>query len=164
MADGSRAPRKMPVQKPGKSRQDYATDRAFIAAVIQRFGPLAWDLAAHAENAVCDRWIGEQQDSLALEWHRLSPGGWLWLNPEFSKIEPWAKKCAAEASKGARILFLTPAAVGAEWYRQHVAPNAYTLALNPRLTFVGESTPYPKDCMLSVFCAGLRGFDVWRWR
>lgn len=163
MADGSRAPRKMPAQKPGRSRQTYGTPRPFLEAVAKRFGEWpSWDLAADESNHVCDLWIGEKQDSLTVDWHTL--GGLLWLNPPFADIDPWAKKCAAEAAKGARILLLTPAAVGAEWYRQHVAPNAYTLALNPRLTFVGERAPYPKDCMLSVFFAGLRGFDVWRWR
>lgn len=158
-----RGTRPMPAQKPGKSRQDYGTDRRLIAAVTRRFGPIKWDLAASAENAVCDLWIGEEQDSLVQEWHRLSPG-LCWLNPPFGDIDPWAKKCAAEAAKGARILLLTPAAVGAEWFREHVEPHAYTLALNPRLIFEGETAPYPKDCALSYFHAGLRGFAVWRWR
>jgi phage N-6-adenine-methyltransferase len=162
MADGSAKRRTMPAQKPGESKQDYGTDPLLLAAVRRRFGRLAWDLAAHASNAVCDLWIGEHQNSLVQEWHRLD--GLLWLNPPFSRIDPWAKKCAIEAAKGARILLLTPAAVGSEWFREHVAPNAYTLALNPRLTFVGETDPYIKDCQLSYFHAGLRGFDVWRWK
>jgi phage N-6-adenine-methyltransferase len=134
----------------------------FLDAVEKRFGKISWDLAASQTNAVCDLWIGEKQNSLLQDWHRLH--GLLWLNPPFADIAPWAKKCALEAAKGARIVLLIPAAVGSEWFREHVHPHAFTLALNPRLTFSGETTPYPKDCMLSVFSAGIRGFDVWRWR
>jgi hypothetical protein len=37
------------------------------------------------------------------------------------------------------------------------------LPLNPRLTFVGEKDPYPKDLMLSCFGFGVTGCKQWRW-
>ena len=42
----------VPIQKPGRSRQDYGTPPEFLAAVVARFGPLAFDLAASRDNAV----------------------------------------------------------------------------------------------------------------
>ena len=33
------------------NKQDYATPADFMAAVTARFGPIAFDLAAHASNA-----------------------------------------------------------------------------------------------------------------
>ena len=158
----------MPAQKPGTSRQDFATPAAFIEAVERRFGQLAWDLAAHAENSKCGlRYFGpgsaHGEDSLAVGWSSFLQIGTLWLNPPFGKIDPWAVKCAAEAPKRhGLILMLTPASVGANWFAANVQGKAYVLALSPRLSFDGKA-PFPKDCVLSVWGHGLRGFDTWRW-
>lgn len=40
-----------PIQKPGRSKQDYGTPWEFIRAVERRWGKLHVDLAAHSENA-----------------------------------------------------------------------------------------------------------------
>jgi phage N-6-adenine-methyltransferase len=156
-------PKTMPRQKRGESRQDYATDRSFIDAVQARFGELSFDLAAIADNTVVPgAYFDEQRNSLSQSWHLIS--GVLWLNPPFSNIAPWARKCALEARQGARILFLTPASVGSDWFEKHVHRHAFVLALTSRLRFVGAKDPYPKDCMLSVYGQGINGFDTWKWR
>ena len=153
----------MPQQKPGRSKQDYQTPADLMAAVVKRFGFLQCDLAATEETARCSRFISPEQDSLKTAWD-ISTGRYQWLNPPFADIAPWAEKCMKEAERGAWILLLTPASVGSEWFRKYIHRNALVLALNPRLTFVGETTPYPKDCMISVFCERMTGFDVWRWK
>ncbi len=143
----------------GKSRTDYATPWPFFHAVQNRFGPVTYDLAAHAQNAKHENYFTEAQNSLIQPWSEIP--GWLWLNPPFDRITPWAKKCAEEAELGAKILFLTPASVGANWFAQHVHGHALILGLNGRISFDGIA-PYPKDCILSIFGAE-SGFDVWRW-
>lgn len=154
----------MPAHKPGKSKQDYATPREFIAAVERRFGPLAWDLAAHEGNHATVPWFGPgspwARDSLIQPWHGLQ--GNLWLNPPFADIEPWARKCDHESIFGARILFLVPASVGSEWYRKWVHDRALVLFLSPRLVFDGKS-PYPKDCLLAAYGYRGYGYECWRW-
>jgi hypothetical protein len=159
---------KMPKQKPGQSRQDYGTPPEFIDAVVRLFGPLDWDLAANSAAAGPDAnhkaplWYGVEQDSLAQDWTSLR--GNLWLNPPFKRIAPWAAKCLASAGPGRRILMLTPASVGSNWFVDHILHRMLVLALNPRMTFVGERDPYPKDLMLTVFDgSGVGEFDVWRW-
>lgn len=152
----------MPAQKPGRSKQDYGTPRALIDAVEKRFGPLAWDLAATDENAKAAKFITPDQDSLSRCWSMLS--GNMWLNPPFANIEPWAKKCAETIlDDSSRILLLTPASVGSEWFRGYVNGRALVLALSPRLTFEGCADPYPKDCIISVY-GKPPGFQCWRWR
>jgi hypothetical protein len=37
------------------------------------------------------------------------------------------------------------------------------LALNGRITFVGQKDPYPKDTILACFGFGVSGFDIWTW-
>lgn len=152
-----------PAQKPGRSKQDYQTPMEFIRAVEGRFGPLAWDLAATAENARSFHFVGPDDDTLGTAWHELAPGEWLWLNPPFGDIESFARKAALESSMGARILMLVPASVGTEWFRQHALGKAMVLALNPRMSFDGKC-PYPKDLMLLVYSHGIHGFDQWRWK
>ncbi len=152
-----------PVQKPGKSFQAYGTPDDLLAAVRKRFGPLSFDLAASADNTVVPgAYYDKEADSLSRSWHQID--GLLWLNPEFANIASWAEKCWLEAREGAKILMLTPASVGSEWFRQCVHGNAYVLALNPRLVFKGCTDAYPKDCMISVWGHGIHGFDVWRWK
>lgn len=156
----------LPAQRPGNSKQDYATPREFIQAVERRFWRIDWDLAAHERNHVADLWLGPggvAPDALSPDclWRTL--GGFQWLNPEFSDINPWAHKCSIEAHYGASIALLTPASIGSEWFRRHVLGRALVLGLSPRLSFDGRN-PYPKDAMLSVFGGGvLPGFDCWRW-
>jgi hypothetical protein len=165
----------MPAQKPGKSKQDYRTPPAFLDAVEDRFGDLTWDCAATAENSVVDggRYFAAEAgiDALTVDWRHyfkrdavLPP--LLWLNPPFGTIAHlWAPLVSRWTTElpWLRLLFFTPAALGSEWYRKHVEDKAMVLPLNPRMTFVGESDPYPKDLMLSCFGFGVAGVRQWRW-
>lgn len=161
---------RMPAQKPGRSKQDYGTPWALIHAINRRFGPLGGDLAAHRHNHKVASYLDESMNSLTVDWADWLAGGIGWLNPPFATISPWAKKCVAEGKRGARIILLTPASVGANWFVDVLWPNAAkVMPLTPRLTFEGESMPYPKDCMLTLLGPWpLRGlgpvFEPWRWR
>lgn len=151
----------MPVQNRGRSEQSYRTPPEFLAAVSRRFGEIAWDLAASEENSVCGQYscYTAKDDALKRNWQI---EGLLWCNPPFENIDPWAVKCRAEAAQGARILLLTPASVGADWFAESVHRHALVLGLSPRIKFVGETHGYPKDLVLSAFGFGV-GFDTWRW-
>ena len=155
----------MPEQKPGRSKQDYATPRELIDAVEARFRRLDWDLAASAENRKAAQFFSVAQNSLGQDWTKLK--GNLWLNPPFADIAPWAAKCEASTGEGRgegrRIFLLTPASVGSNWFAEHVFGKACVIALRPRLTFVGATDPYPKDLILSVF-GRHPGFELWRWK
>jgi phage N-6-adenine-methyltransferase len=125
----------------------------------------AVDLAADADNTKCPLYITPEMDSLSenVNWAGLSEG-WLWLNPPFNNIPDWVAKCKREAKKGAKIVMLTPASVGANWFLNDVFGNAVVVFLKGRLIFdyVLDAGPkkgqwntdaYPKDCMLSIFGA-----------
>lgn len=107
------------------------------------------------------RWFTETSDALTMDW----ADGWTWCNPPFSHIAPWVKKAYEEAAKGAWIAMLLPAGVGSNWWRNWVDGNAHVLLLNGRLTFVGETTPYPKDCVLLLWTPFIHGgYEVWNWK
>lgn len=152
------------------SKQDYATPPEFMAAVRSRFGRIIYDLAADSTNSQCgDFYFSKEQDAFQFDWHKIGiddgsrERGFLWLNPEFGNIEPWAKKCAEEMKLGARILFLVPASVDSKWYWKHVAPYASVLALKQRICFDGKN-PFPKGLILAVYAYGLKGFQPWDWK
>lgn len=161
----------MPKQKPGKSKQDYVTPDDFLDAVKRRL-KVNWfyrDLAARADNAKATRWITPEENSLVTPWDIpidiTRPGFilWQWLNPEFGRIAPWAKRCF-DYSKTEHVALLTPASVGANWWRDYVDGTARVLLLNGRITFVGEEAGYPKDCTLSLFGPTIvPGYEVWTW-
>jgi phage N-6-adenine-methyltransferase len=158
----------MPAQKPGKSKQDYGTPTNFLEAVKTRLGidHFAWDLAADDQNAICGGYYDIEDNSLTRDWHELGGwvGGWLWLNPPFADIYPWVEKCYKESVQGAQIACLVPLST-AKWWVDWVDKKAYVLMLNGRLTFVGETKPYPKDCALLLYTpSGMNGYEVWSWR
>lgn len=146
-----------------RSKQDYATPLEFIEAFEKRFGPICFDLAAHAGNAQHAEYFTEEQDALAQDWFHVwaRVRGWLWLNPPFNNIAPWARKCA-EAQ--APIALLVPASVGSNWWREHVDGKAQVFFLSPRLSFDGKN-PFPKDCALCLYhyCVA-PGYECWRWK
>jgi phage N-6-adenine-methyltransferase len=149
-----------PQQKPGRSEQGVGTPPDLIGAVENRFGALAWDLAATPENAKAPQYITPTVNSLLVDWSVWIGPQLAWLNPPFADIAPWVRKAA---TCGARVLVLVPASVGSNWFSGHVHRKCMVLALNPRVTFVGHTHPYPKDLLLC--CYGYApGFDVWRWR
>jgi phage N-6-adenine-methyltransferase len=147
-----------------KSKQDYGTPTLFLEAVKKRLNieDFAWDLAADDNNTVAGGYFDVEDNSLVQDWHNIE--GWLWLNPPFEKIDPWAYKCFKESRLGAHVAFLVPLSM-AEWWTDWVDTKAYVLQLAGRLTFVGETKPYPKDCALVLYGPErMVGYEVWRWK
>lgn len=157
---------KPPKQKPGNSKQDYETPDDLIAAITKRYGPLEIDLAAREDNKKAPLCITPEQDSLVTPW----PTDMLaFLNPPFENIKVWAQKCA---ESNAKVIMLTPASVGSEWFAKFVFGRANVIILRPRFAFAGmppnpktgKVDPYPKDCMLTVWNIEKPGFELWRFK
>lgn len=156
-----------PIQKPGKSRQDYQTPPEFLQALKNRLGILNFglDIAASPENAVCLEYITEEMNALD-ESQVWCSDGWAFCNPPYANITPWVRKAFEESRHPlTQIAMLVPASVGANWWLNHVHNKAYVYFLNGRLTFIGETTPYPKDCAILLYASFLQGgYKVWDWR
>jgi phage N-6-adenine-methyltransferase len=159
-----------PRQRPGRSKQDYRTPPEFLAAVRARLGieAFAFDFATDGGNAVAQNYFLDS--SLDEDWPSQLPreNVWGWLNPPYANLAPWVKKAYESAKAGAHIAALVPAGVGANWWRDWVHEKADVLLLNGRLTFVGCTAPYPKDCALLLYhptAVSTGGcYDVWSWR
>lgn len=156
-----------PIQKPGKSRQDYQTPPDFLLAVKRRLNieEFAVDLAATPENAVADYFFTEEQDALLQSWRGFRE--WCWCNPPYGDIYPWVEKAWGQSDEGigAQIAMLVPASVGSKWWELYVHQTAHVLFLHPRLTFVGCTAPYPKDCALLLYTPYINGgYETWNWK
>lgn len=155
-----------PQQRPGRSKQDYQTPPAFLAAVKRKFGftEFGIDLAASRANAVTNLYYSEQVDSLQHRWTAGSARGPAWLNPPFARIAPWVERACIYRHR-TDIFVLVPAGVGANWWAKSVHTIAAVYSLNGRLTFVGCDAPYPKDCALLHYGPSVEpGYHVWNWR
>lgn len=165
-----------------KGDQSWGTPPEFINAFTRRFGPIIWDLAASPHNAVHPQYFTEHENALTQDWAYISKElgpGWLWLNPPYNFMLPWAQKCAEEARNGARIAMLSQTSQ-AKWFVNYVAPNARVYLTSPRIQFVpapGQEYRIDKhgkevkrtgadfDSMLSLFGPATRGsIEVWQWR
>lgn len=151
-----------PVQKPGRSKQDYSTPPAFLDAVARRFGPIDFDLAARADNAVAPLFYSPEDDSLRQDW--ALPGIRVaFLNPPFAEIRPWAAKLESVRCLPRWTLMLVPASMGSKWWADHILGKCQADGI-PRLAFAGADGLYPKD--LALLCAGfgVAGAGYWDWR
>jgi len=158
----------------GGSKQTYRTPEVFLDACEARFGKIGFDLAAHSRNCVVPDFFSRKDDSLRQDWSTIPariaakydcPASVLaWLNPPFSRAEPWAKMCARNARPDLRILLLVRASVDSEWFYDHIYGNALVMPLRQRIKFVGAKDPYPSSLMLCYFDGGqTTGFEPWRW-
>lgn len=164
----------MPVQKPGRSKQDYETPDDLLAAVKARLGikEFVFDFAASEENKKAPSCWTEEDDALSYGswgWYGVCrPSNWGWLNPPFKNIGKWAEACAATIAHGTRIAMVVPASVGANWFRDHVfgREGVTVLFLNPRPSFDGQHA-FPKDCMVILWDGQSTepfAIEVWQWK
>ena len=160
----------VPVQKPGRSEQTFVTPHAFIAATkrLLQIDAFAFDFAASCCNTQASQYFDDATDAMVFSgkgWAERVVGGWGWLNPPYTDIEPWVERCKDAKRAGAHIALLVPASVGADWFRDHVDGHAQVKFLNGRLGFLPDQPKalYPKDCILCLY--GARpGYAVWSWR
>jgi len=150
-----------------KTKQDYGTDPKFWKALNNKYG-FSWDLACTKKNCLVKEgktkagYFFPKDNAFDYPWSELE--GWLYLNPPYADLKPWAKKCYEESLDGAKIVMLTPASVGSKWFNDWVWNKAHVIFLRGRVTFAGETKPYPKDCMISIFDNFHKGCNVWDWR
>ncbi len=152
-----------PKQKPGQSNQVVQTPIDFLDALKDKLGidGFEWDLAASQDNTIAPHFIDESNDALIQDWSALA--GWLWCNPPYKDIEPWVAK--ASVTQDVSIAMLVPASVGSNWWRDYVHNKAYVLFTSPRISFVGHTSPYPKDLAVLLYTPwGANGYDCWRYR
>jgi len=160
-----------------KTKQDYRTPQELRRAVEQRFGGITIDLAASDGHEIVRlvKHFTPEEDSLAQDWDEAIRAGVAWLNPPFKRIAEFSAKCSEwtmragrEGRSNAIICMLVPASVDSRWWDDSVRTFAMVYALAPRVTFEGETQPYPKPCVLCVYdprhVRVSAAVELWRWK
>lgn len=136
----------------GKSEDpNWRTPQALVELLFKEF-PIAIDLAASLDDAVCDEWLGpgpdqgvrNRDDALRFDhWASFIPEySYGFLNPPYSRklkmpIEPWIERCWKTAEAGRGVVAVLPAAIQTKWWQEHVWYGADEIRFFPhRVSFL----------------------------
>lgn len=125
---GERIAAALPVEKlngdyggsktPLDQRDLWRTPPALFAALDAEFC-FQLDAAAAPHNALCRKFITEEQNTLQTPWaDHLTMPGYCWLNPPYSDITPFVKKAAAESLNQIGTVMLVPADTSVGWFKE----------------------------------------------
>lgn len=142
-------------------KDDWGTPPELFAALNAEFG-FTLDVAANAENHLCDVWFGPgspyETDALVKSWMDEIA----WCNPPYSRglQHQFVEKAAMEAAWfGATTVMLLPARTDTRSFHMHIwdaeqhkpRPGVEVRFLKGRLKFVGASAGAPFPSMVVVF-------------
>ena len=118
---------------------EWATPPEFVAALEAEFGAFDLDPCAREATAKAPVYYALADDGLAQPWQ-----GNVFVNPPYSKPEPWIRKAMAEveADRAAQVILLLPAATDVGWFHELLLPYANLRFVRGRLRFLGwQGTP-----------------------
>ena len=132
-------------------RTTWRTPMNLFAQLDQEFG-FTLDAAASRDNALCQRFITEEQDALTCDWHELAKGGAVWRNPPYGRgVGKWVRKAWLESAKGTVVVMLIPARTDTAYFREWAMQAAEIRLIAGRLRFQGADNPAPFPSALLVF-------------
>lgn len=126
-----------------KDKDRWRTPPELFAGIAHRLGvEFVLDAAAEQHNTLCQLFISPEMNSLETRWDEFMElvglDGWVWLNPPFSNVEPWANHVVSHA--GLRVVVITNAATDTGWW--HTLANAadQVWIMKGRVSFVHNET------------------------
>lgn len=129
---------------PVEQRNLWQTPIPLFVALDAEFC-LTLDAAASADNALCNRYITEEQDTLVTPWGNflVSPG-YVWLNPPYSDITPFVQKAAAESKNQIGTVMLVPSDTSVGWFREAIeTASEVRFIVGGRLAFINPVSGKP---------------------
>lgn len=129
---------------PVEQRNLWQTPAPLFVALDAEFC-LTLDAAASANNALCNRYITEEQNTLETPWaDYLSIPSYVWLNPPYSDITPFVKKAAAESANQIGTVMLVPADTSVGWFREAIeTASEVRFIVGGRLAFINPVSGKP---------------------
>ena len=125
---------------PAEIKDLWQTPKFVFDYYNQRFN-FSCDVAASKENALCENFIDEREDSLdyAVEW-----GTSNWLNPPFSNIEPWISKAITRMVINDDLtVMLLPSDTSVKWFKLAFDNCTECHFISGRLSFINAETKKP---------------------
>lgn len=129
---------------PVEQRNLWQTPIPLFVALDAEFC-LTLDAAASADNALCNRYITEEQNTLTTPWADfLVAPGYVWLNPTYSDITPFVQKAAAESKNQIGTVMLVPSDTSVGWFREAIeTASEVRFIVGGRLAFINPVSGKP---------------------
>ena len=129
------------------NRDNYCTPPALFAVMDDEFC-FSIDVAASSENALCDDFFTEDDDSLTRDWRSAVWDDWtghyVWANPPYSDIGPWVRKAAEQAQNGIGCVMLVMADTSVGWYKKAISTaQEVRFITGGRISFISPETGKP---------------------
>ena len=130
------------------NRDAYQTPRQVFAPLHAEFD-FAVDVCASPENTLLPHFITEEENCLTADWCRFSgraesTGWYAWMNPPYSNIGPFVKRCAEMAAQGIGTVMLVMMDQSVGWYKEAIKTcQEVRLVIGGRLSFIDPSTGKP---------------------
>lgn len=109
------------------------------------------DPCATIENHKCETFFTQNDDGLSKNW-----GGYrAFVNPPYSQIKQWVKKCWEESTKpNTIIVMLIPARTDTKYFHEYINHRSEVRFIKGRLKFGNSSNSAPFPSMVVIFRAG----------
>ncbi|MCF2909968.1 phage N-6-adenine-methyltransferase [Pseudoalteromonas sp. DL2-H2.2] len=105
-----------------KAYRDLTRTPKWLFNAVNREFHFSMDAAALWESRLVDFYLSPFMDSLKMNWSELTSGS-VWLNPPYSNIRPWMKKCIEQRALGITTVCLVPRESRAEWWYYALQAN-----------------------------------------
>jgi site-specific DNA-methyltransferase (adenine-specific) len=130
---------------------EWQTPKELFDRLNGEFG-FALDVAASAENHLCDRYFSLPHDDAFTGWWN----GNCFCNPPYGRnLSRWFEKARNAAENGSTVVMLVPARTDTKWFHEHVWNVASEIRFLPgRLVFKmpsGKSGRAPFPSMLVIY-------------
>lgn len=114
------------------AKQDWATPPHVFRYFDEKYH-FQLDAAAREDNALCERFIGPETDSLSVPWQAQT----VWLNPPYGRgVGRWVEKAYREAKAGKTVGVLIFARTDTRWWHDFVMKSLVVYLIRGRLKFV----------------------------
>lgn len=106
------------------------------------------DPCATAQNAKCQFFYTTEDNGLLLDWEGQS----CFVNPPYSQIKAWVKKCYEESQKPhTKVVMLIPARTDTHYFHDFILGKAELRFVRGRLHFNDSKNSAPFPSMIVIF-------------
>lgn len=141
-------------------KQDWTTPQAFFDKLNEEFS-FTLDAAASHENAKCEFYLTEKEDSLSKCWGDYSNGGAVFANPPYGRgLRSWVAKAfdSSRGPNGVTVVMLIPARPDTSYWHDFILGQSSVEVrfVKGRLKFGDGKAPAPFPSAVVIFRPGVR--------
>ena len=132
-----------------RSGNDERFTPSWMFDLVRKLGPIYLDPATTVDNpAGAEMFFTREDDGLSKHWGSYGKGV-IWLNPPYSRVSDWARKCIAETRLCEMpLFFLCATRTGSRWFNAMNRAADCRIDWHERIKFSDEESGAPFDSTL----------------